>query len=184
MAKNVELIAVKVLNDFGFGTYGNIMAGLEYVVKEKIRQPHIGMVANLSLGGSRSTVFNDVVQRAVNQGVVVVVSAGNDNADACTKCKQPQWIIRSENVLQTRLSHSTYCMYTLLPVLAPASATAAITVAASTPLDQRAVFSNYGPCCDLFAPGLNILSAGIVSDWDTKVCILLLRGGSIFCIPY
>lgn len=40
----------------------------------------------------------------------------------------------------------------------PASAEKAVTVGASTLGDERAYFSNYGPCVDVFAPGLNILS--------------------------
>lgn len=40
----------------------------------------------------------------------------------------------------------------------PASAEQAITVGASTIGDDRAYFSNFGKCVDLFAPGLNILS--------------------------
>jgi cerevisin len=40
----------------------------------------------------------------------------------------------------------------------PASAEKAITVAASTLADERAYFSNYGTCVNVFAPGLNILS--------------------------
>lgn len=40
----------------------------------------------------------------------------------------------------------------------PAAAENAITVGASTIGDDRAYFSNYGKCVDIFAPGLNILS--------------------------
>lgn len=40
----------------------------------------------------------------------------------------------------------------------PAASKNAITVAASTLADERAYFSNYGPCVNVFAPGLNILS--------------------------
>ena len=40
----------------------------------------------------------------------------------------------------------------------------AVTVAASTTSDARASFSSFGPCIDLFAPGVNIQSAGIASD--------------------
>ena len=41
----------------------------------------------------------------------------------------------------------------------PARETMAFTVAASTSTDARASFSNFGPCVDLFAPGLWIQSA-------------------------
>jgi subtilisin family serine protease len=45
----------------------------------------------------------------------------------------------------------------------PASAPAAITVAATTSSDARASYSNYGACVDIFAPGSSILSADITA---------------------
>jgi len=47
----------------------------------------------------------------------------------------------------------------------PAAADKAITVGASTLADERAYFSNYGKCNDIFAPGLNILSTWIGSKY-------------------
>lgn len=47
----------------------------------------------------------------------------------------------------------------------PARAPSALTVAASTPGDARSVFSNFGRCVDLFAPGSAIRSA---SNLDPK----------------
>jgi subtilisin family serine protease len=40
----------------------------------------------------------------------------------------------------------------------PASATAVLTVAASTSTDARATYSNYGSCVDLYAPGSSVTS--------------------------
>lgn len=68
----------------------------------------------------------------VQQGLNVVVAAGNENVDACTR--------------------------------SPARAPLAITVGASTRIDARASYSNYGSCVDLFAPGTDIPSAWQNSD--------------------
>ena len=50
----------------------------------------------------------------------------------------------------------------------PARVPAAITVAASDITDDDASFSNYGPCNDLFAPGVGVLSAWSTSDSATN----------------
>jgi subtilisin family serine protease len=44
-----------------------------------------------------------------------------------------------------------------------------ITVGASTETDVRASYSNFGSCVTLFAPGNQILSAGIGSPTATRV---------------
>lgn len=46
----------------------------------------------------------------------------------------------------------------------PGSASLALTVSASDMSDNRAAFTNVGPCVDLYAPGVNILSATNTSD--------------------
>ncbi|KAG8461005.1 hypothetical protein KFE25_010756 [Diacronema lutheri] len=57
----------------------------------------------------------------------------------------------------------------------PASAPDALTVGASTTADHVASFSNFGPCVDVFAPGVNIVSAWIgsrtraVALWGTSM---------------
>lgn len=54
--------------------------------------------------------------------------------------------------------------------ISPAAVPAAITVGAIDPSnDTRASFSNFGTCVDLFAPGVNTLSAGIANDSATAV---------------
>lgn len=44
----------------------------------------------------------------------------------------------------------------------PAAVAEAITVAASTHKNTRAKFSNFGPCVDIFAPGVDVLTATTV----------------------
>jgi serine protease len=50
----------------------------------------------------------------------------------------------------------------------PARAAPALTVAATTSLDARSVFSNFGACVDLFAPGSSITSTWSTGDTATQ----------------
>jgi aqualysin 1 len=51
----------------------------------------------------------------------------------------------------------------------PARAASALTVGATSSNDQRASFSNYGTCVDLFAPGVNITSSYGSSNTATAI---------------
>jgi subtilisin family serine protease len=61
----------------------------------------------------------------------------------------------------------------------PARVGPAITVGAISNVDKRAGFSNYGECVDLFAPGVNVVSAGIESVTDTAT-----KDGTSMAAPY
>jgi subtilisin family serine protease len=148
VAKSTNLVAVKVLNNAGSGTISNVIAGINYVIGKKVADPKTPMIINMSLGGGFNLLVNGAVQVASAMGVVVVVAAGNSNKDACN--------------------------------YSPASAASAITVGATDKpqkvrrrilwwyiysiRDVRALFSNWGPCVDIFAPGVNIRSAAISSS--------------------
>ena len=79
VAKQVSLVAVRVLDCSGSGTYGGVIAGVDWVAANAARPA----VANLSLGGSFSSALNDAVDGSAASGVLYVVAAGNDGADAC-----------------------------------------------------------------------------------------------------
>lgn len=70
----------------------------------------------------------------------------------------------SQLVCESRITFNFICSWNLgndnrdACDYSPAASKNAITVAASTLGDERAYFSNYGPCVNVFAPGLNILS--------------------------
>ena len=103
----------------------------------------------MSLGGSYVQAEVDAVEAAIASGAHVIVAAGNDNADACN--------------------------------YSPAAAPSATTVGATTTivgvLDWRSVFSNWGSCVDIFAPGSDITSAGHNCD----SCTAVLSGTSMAC---
>jgi subtilisin family serine protease len=79
VAKSVRLHAVQVLDCNGEASTSDVIAGVDWV-----REHHAAKsVANLSLGGSKSTALNDAVTALSKSGVFVAVAAGNENADSC-----------------------------------------------------------------------------------------------------
>lgn len=142
VAKNANLIAVKVLKSNGSGSMSDVIKGVEFAAKSHVQKVNEskktkdtsfkGSTANMSLGGGKSPSLDMVVNAAVRAGIHFAVAAGNENQDACNT--------------------------------SPASAELAICVGASTLSDDRAYFSNWGECVDIFAPGLNILSTYIGSN--------------------
>ncbi|MEX2289260.1 MAG: S8 family serine peptidase [Mycobacteriales bacterium] len=79
VAKAVTVVPVRVLDCTGSGTWSGIIAGLDWVAKNR-KGP---AVVNMSLGGGASASLDDAVRRLVASGVSVVVAAGNDGKDAC-----------------------------------------------------------------------------------------------------
>jgi subtilisin family serine protease len=79
VAKNVRLVAVKVLPDSGSGPWSAVIAGIDWVVVHRTGPA----VINMSLGGGKVIAANDAVENAIKVHVTVVVAAGNNNANAC-----------------------------------------------------------------------------------------------------
>lgn len=81
VAKQVSLVGVRVLDCDGSGSYSEIIAGIDWVTQHAVAPA----VANMSLGGYRSTALNDAVRRSVAAGITYTVAAGNSDIDACTQ---------------------------------------------------------------------------------------------------
>ncbi|KZW98149.1 alkaline serine protease [Pseudoalteromonas luteoviolacea] len=79
VAKNVNVVGVRVLGCTGSGSYSGVISGINWV-KDNASGPS---VANMSLGGGVSQAVDDAVNTAVASGVTFVVAAGNDNSNAC-----------------------------------------------------------------------------------------------------
>ncbi|CCH42752.1 putative secreted protein [Wickerhamomyces ciferrii] len=83
VAKDVEIIDVKV---FGYGgtTYTKtILKGIEWANNDR-KNKSSSAVANLSLGGQKSQALDQAVEAAFDDGLAVIVAAGNANKDAST----------------------------------------------------------------------------------------------------
>ncbi len=84
VAKNVRIVAVRVLDCSGNSAGSSLMAGMDWVVRQKQANPSTPAVANMSLVGAASSTFDQAVQNMINAGVTAVVAAGNSSTDACT----------------------------------------------------------------------------------------------------
>lgn len=145
VAKSAAIVPVRVLDCSGSGSYSTVISGLNWIAKNA---PKTGKtVASMSLGGGFSQTLNDAVTKLINSGTQVVVAAGNETTDACTK--------------------------------SPASTPSAITVGASDRANVFAVFSNYGRCVDILAPGV-----GIKSDWIKSTTATNTISGTSMATPH
>ncbi|POR32110.1 Cuticle-degrading protease [Tolypocladium paradoxum] len=83
VAKKAKLFGVKVLSDSGFGPWSGVIAGLQFVIREAPKHKcAAGVVANMSLGGPKSSAVNAAVAALIKANIFVSVAAGNEYADA------------------------------------------------------------------------------------------------------
>lgn len=83
VAKKVNLVEVKVLDSQGRGNVSDIIEGLEYVVNQCIAKKR-KCVINMSLGAPGThNILDKAVSAVIDEGIVVVVAAGNSGLNAC-----------------------------------------------------------------------------------------------------
>jgi len=71
VSPDATLHAVKVLNEFGAGSFSDVAAGITWVADQGYD------VANMSLGGGKSYAVEDAVEYAYGAGVLLIAAAGN-----------------------------------------------------------------------------------------------------------
>lgn len=80
VAKEAFIVPVRVLGCDGSGSVSGIIAGLDWVVADHDTEP---AVANMSLGGIASLTLDAATQAVIDDGVTLVVAAGNDFSMGC-----------------------------------------------------------------------------------------------------
>lgn len=78
VAKEADIVAVRVLDDNGSGTTAGVIAGVDWVTENADG----ASVANMSLGGGVDEALDAAVAASIESGVSYAVAAGNSNADA------------------------------------------------------------------------------------------------------
>ena len=144
----------KVLTCAGFTFPSFIIQGVDWVTANAVKPA----VVNMSLGGliPLPTVNTAVVNSAAS-GLVYAVAAGNGNPfnnnepiNACGTSPAGAGLVNG-----------------------------VITVGATDAADVEASFSNFGPCVNLWAPGVDVTSTWLVSDGGT-----ITASGTSFASPY
>lgn len=136
VCKDANLYAVKVLDCKGSGSLSGVIQGIEWVYKSHVSKTKshsdsskiLKSVINMSLGGGFSRALNKAIEYGVKKDNNFYVVVAAGNED------------------QDACNGS------------PSSVKSILTVMASGKDDKRAWFSNWGPCADLYSPGLNVLS--------------------------
>lgn len=108
VAKGVSLVAVRVLDRYGYGTSAWVAEGVDWVTDNAIKPA----VVNMSLGvGTTDHVINAAVSQSINSGLTHVVASGNWNIDACyfSPAQVPEAItVNASTQTDARASFSNY----------------------------------------------------------------------------
>jgi subtilisin family serine protease len=117
VAKGVHLIAVRVLDNSGSGTYAQVIAGIDWVTADHTTHP---AVANMSLGGPVDAALDQAVRNSIADGVTYCIAAGNSSANAATQ--SPADVVEAITVGATDISDAfaTFSNFgSVVDILAP-----------------------------------------------------------------
>lgn len=107
VAKDANIIAVRVLDNEGSGTVSGVIAGIDWVTANAVKPA----VANLSLGGGASGALDSAVRRSIASGITYTIAAGNEGVSAATKSPArvtEALTVGASNSSDTRASWSNY----------------------------------------------------------------------------
>lgn len=81
VARQADIVPVRVLDCAGSGTLLSVLKGLEWIAQNTfVGQP---AVVNMSLGGPQAPLLDSAIASLIDQGLAFVVAAGNSAANAC-----------------------------------------------------------------------------------------------------
>ncbi|OMJ19840.1 Subtilase-type proteinase psp3 [Smittium culicis] len=131
VAKNAKIVSVKVLDKKNTGTTSTVFQGLTWVLNDKkANYPDTPAIVNLSINfEAPSNILNAALKSLSDIGILTVSSSGNTATNQC----------------EFFPGNSDYSLIvsSILP--------------GSDSFDS--IFSNFGPCVDILAPGNRVFSA-------------------------
>ncbi|KAF1821089.1 subtilisin-like protein [Dissoconium aciculare CBS 342.82] len=157
IASNANIWGIKGLAGDGSGWSSNVIAGIDFVLKQHEARrggpDFVGSVLSMSLSsGTVVAAIDSAVAACVNAGIHVCVAAGNEGVDACSASPASS---------------------------GGANGRGAITVGAVDVNLKHADFSNYGSCVDVYAPGVDV-----VSSWIGAPNVINVLSGTSMATPH
>ena len=129
VAPGAPLIGVKVLGCRGGGALSTIIKGIDWVTA-RANKPAIANMS-LGLGGEPSPALDEALRRSARRGILYPVPAGNKGTGTCSGSPARTGAGTNNGIVTTAMTNED---------------------------DEEAPLSNYGPCVDIWAPGVLILS--------------------------
>lgn len=170
---NVKIMPVKVLGDDGSGGFQNIEKGIRWATENGADVISMSLGGGLEYGEMKvEDLRNEVLQAAIDKGVIVVAAAGNESCAIGGECG-------SGGIFSKK-----FVEYTVLPCAYEHT----ICVGATDPNETLARYSNfaskkssgkYRTRADMNAPG-----TGIYSTWPTKLGSFKAISGTSMATPF
>jgi len=163
VAKQVNLHSVKVMSNAGYMTTGSINAGLDWLVANA----QTPAVVNLSVNALTSFSLDTAASSLANKpGIVIVSAAGN------AKAEQPGGGYEGVDACGISPNNADPRI-----IVVGATDRNDVRMRPDTSYQAPALYSNFGNCVDLFAPGVDIPSA-------TKDGFTAVGSGTSFAAPH
>ncbi|XP_071487207.1 uncharacterized protein [Diadema antillarum] len=148
IAREATVRSIRVANEQGIATADDVVAGIDAVFEWAANNPNEKCIVSYSL---------------ISLTMSLTIDEAFENLDTKTRCL----LVVAAGNTGAQPNTADACMYS------PAKNDFVITVgssrlsrvnSASPFFDERAGFSNYGPCVDIYAPGRRVDLADIISE--------------------
>ena len=151
---DAKILSIRAMNDSGFGNISSLVAAMEYAIANEVDIINLSLYSRSSLSTS---VLKSEILKAVEAGIIVVGSAGNDGADVADYMPgsvEEAYIIGAAEADGSRLPLSNY------------GSTVDYNVVAGSTSEAAALFTGF-----ISANGLDMVSVavnnnGLIYDAD------------------
>jgi cerevisin len=154
VAKKAHVIAVKVLGSNGSGTNSDVIGGIQWALNDAQNEKKKAMEELKATGKTK------------HKGSVANMSLGGGRSVSLDRVVDAAVTAGVHFAVAAGNDNRDAC------TSSPAASELAVTVGASTLGDERAYFSNYGTCVDIFAPGMFLI---LLSSEPQLIDILSFR---------